>query len=281
LGLFEDIETASPEMKSFVLVFSGTALLFCIPAALGFLWWAGGALARYSLWQQSNLRGWRWFWFGVLLFYGMVVLDPLDRVHPSMSRRGLAPAPNIVELFNGKYETFQFQWGYFLLWLLFWFLVVALHWSYILHGLHIVWFYTKRFHRYTASLLAGFRETLATAALAPVTVQAARYDSLRPPLAHSVPRQRPQRLTPEQARAIIAADLSGAICLAPGQDAVLFVDLGRFAFDPALLELADEAGEPLLEYCPFYAAPGAARQQLLVPLKHPPAPAAAAREVRQ
>ena len=44
-----------------------------------------------------------------------------------------------ILLFSGKVETFQFQWGYFLLWLLFWFLIVVVHVSYLADGLRDKW----------------------------------------------------------------------------------------------------------------------------------------------
>jgi len=172
LGLFEDIETQAPEYKLFALGFSTVALLVVLPAALGFLYWAAGALVRYSLWQQQSPRFWRGFWFVVLLFYFFFEFDPLDKIHPAMSRQGLLYVPKLIMLiFDRKLEFTLFQMGYFLLWMLFWFLVVMLHMSYILRGLAVIWFYTKRFNRYGASILTGFRETLAVAQTAPVTVQ--------------------------------------------------------------------------------------------------------------
>jgi hypothetical protein len=81
-----------------------------------------------------------------------------------------------------------------------------------------------------------------------------------------VPRLNVEQLTAAQAGAIVAADSSGAIVAAPGQPTVLFVDLGRFDFSPALAELADELGTPLLRFEPYWPEPAATREALVVPL---------------
>ena len=268
LGLFEDIETQAPEYKLFALAFSTVALLVVLPAALGFLYWAAGALVRYSLWQQASPRFWRWFWFVVLLFYFFFEFDPLDKIHPAMSRQGLLYVPKLIMLiFDRKLEFTLFQMGYFLLWMLFWFLVVMLHMSYILRGLAVIWFYTKRFNRYGASLLVGFRETLHASSLMPVTREPGWHARLKPVRFRGVPCLAVDDLSAEEARAIVAADLSAAIVPAPGQAAVLFIDLGRYDYDPALAELRRADGQPLLSFEDLWADPAASREELLVPLR--------------
>ena len=268
-SLFEDIESQSHDYQVFVAYFSGIPLLLVLPAVLGFFWWAAGALTRYSRWQLRQPMLWRWFWFGVLLFYACLGIDPLDSIQRTMSRKGLGLAPNLLALFDGRFETFQFQWAGFLLWTLFWFLVVAVHWSYVLNGLRVVWFYTLRFHRYGASLLTGFRETMAVAQLPPVTESWGGHaePSSR---GHSFPRLAVDGLSEAEAVAIIAADQSGAIVAAPHQPTVLFVDLGRFSFDPGLLELRRPDGTPLLSFEADWAKPMARREDLLVPLGRGP-----------
>jgi hypothetical protein len=213
---------------------------------------------------------WRWFWFGVLLFYGYVEFDPFDRIHPAMSSQGLAPAPNLLKLFDGEFELFRFQWGYFLLWFLFWFLLLVLHASYLAAGWRTVWFYVCRFHRYGASVLTGFRTTALTLNRSPITVDYPRQRVTPPGVIRGVPQLNVPRLTEDQARAVVAADESGAIVAAPGQPAVLFVDLGRFSWSPALAELVDEGGTPLLRFTDRLAGPVATRQALVVPLKGGP-----------
>jgi hypothetical protein len=272
--LFEDIENKGPGYQWFVALFAGLSLLLVLPAVLGFFWWAAGALVRYSIWQLRHPMHWRWFWFVILLFFSYVEVDPLDVIHPAMSRKGLGLAPNLLKLYDGKLELFQFQWGYFLLWLLFWFLVIAVHWSYLLNGLRVVWFYTRRFNRYGASILTGFRETLAVARSEPVTVQWPRERAPLPARFRGVPRLAVEQLTSEQAARIVAADSSAAITAAPGQPTVLFVDLGCFSYDPALAELAGETGAPLLEFADYWAGPTQMREELVVPLKRPAAEAA-------
>ncbi len=276
--LFDDIETQSAGYRLFVTLFSGMPLLLVLPAVLGFFWWAAGALVRYSQWQEREPALWRWFWCAMLLFYSTIELDLLDRIHPLMSRKGLAPAPNLLKLYDLKLEFFQFQWGYFLLWTLFWFLVIILHWSYLLNGIRVVWFYTKRFNRYGVSILTGFRETLAVARSAPATVPYPQRSVALPQRFCGVPRLAVAELTPEQALAIIAADRSGAIVAAPGQPGVLFVDLGVFDYDPALGELRDAAGQPLLEFADYWAKPQARREELVLPLRRPRATAPAGGE---
>lgn len=267
--LFEDIETQSAGYRLFVLLFSSVPLLLVLPAVLYFFWWAAGALVRYSQWQEREPLLWRWFWLIILVFYSTIELDLLDRIHPLMSRKGLAPAPNLLKLYDLKLEFFQFQWGYFLLWTLFWFLIISLHWSYLLNGIRVVWFYTKRFNRYGVSILTGFRETMAVAQRPPVTVDYPRQRQPLPQRFRGVPRQAVAQLTPEEASAIIGADRSGAIVAAPGQPGVLFVDLGAFDYDPALAELRSAAGQPLLEFTDVWAKPQARREDLVIPLNRP------------
>lgn len=263
-ALFEEVEKQPAWFKTFLVLFAGIPVLLVAIALLGFNWWAGGALTRYSQWQMREPRLWRWFWFIVLSFYMYVLLDPLDKIHPAMSRLGLAPAPNIKVLFDGRFELFQFQWGYALLYWLAWFLIGILHISYVanwwrqfIHGI-------DRTHRYGASVLTGFRETAAVYNSPPVTnyapgsgtgpwaAQLASVRGERPRL--GAPYINPElpggRLSPEQARAVLAADRSGAILPGPGQPAdgatVLFVDLGRWDYCDALGALSDEQGRPLL-----------------------------------
>jgi hypothetical protein len=275
--LFDDIEKQSAGYRLFVTLFSSVPLLLVLPAVLGFFWWAAGALVRYSQWQEYEPKLWRWFWFVMFSFYAVIEFDPLDSIHPLMSRKGLAPAPNLLKLYDldllhprtWKLEFYQFQWGYFLLWTLFWFLLLILHWSYVLNGIRIVWFYTKRFNRYGASILTGFRETMAVARSAPATVPYPQQRVALPQRFRGVPRLAIEQLAPEQALAIVAADRSGAIVPAPGQPGVLFVDLGVFDYDPALAELRDAAGQPLLEFTDHWAMPCARREELVLPLRRP------------
>jgi NADH:ubiquinone oxidoreductase subunit 6 (subunit J) len=149
---------------------------------------------------------WRWFWFAVLNFYTWVLLDLGDLVHPAMSRKGLADAPNLVLLFDGKFEFFQFQWGYFLLYALFFFLLAALNWSYFADGLREVRFYTNRMHRYGVSVLTGFAQTGSAAQTAPVSIPLARLEA-QTSERRGAPRLSPAigSLSAEQASAIIAA----------------------------------------------------------------------------
>jgi hypothetical protein len=86
-----------------------------------------------------------------------------------------------------------------------------------------------------------------------------------------VPRLAVDNLTPEQAAAIIAADESGAVVCAPGQPTVLFIDLGRYEYSPALSALHTADGRPLLEFGSALPAPVARREDLLVPLGRPAA----------
>jgi hypothetical protein len=267
--LFDDIEKQSEGYRTFVTWFSGLPLLLALPAVLGFFWWAAGALVRYTQWQLREPVLWRWFWCAMLVFYGWIEFDPLDDIHPLMSRKGLAPAPNLLKLYDLKWELFQFQWGYFLLWTLFWFLVIVAHWSFVLNGIRVVWFYTKRFNRYGASILTGFRETMDVTRSAPVTVQWPKECTPLPQRFRGVPRLAVEQLAPDQAALIIAADRSKSIRSAPGQPAVLFVDLGVYDYDPALAELRDETGLPLLEFASQWAAPSGQREDLVIPLKRP------------
>jgi hypothetical protein len=236
-------------------------LLMILVALEGFMWWAGSALVGYTRWQLAKPVLWRWFWFIVLNFYFIVVMDPFDKLNRLMTRNGLFPAPNLILLFSGKLETFQFQWGYFLLWALFWFLVVIAHVSYFADGLREVWFYTKRINRYSASVLTGFRGTAVVAMSAPVT-----YTGLGKSTVLMAPRLKTNALTEAQAAQIVAADLSGAISAAPGQRGVLLVDLGAFHWSPALLELKDDAGNALLRAEEVQISPAASRAEFVVPL---------------
>jgi hypothetical protein len=271
--LFNDIEQQTTGYQIFVTWFSGLPLLLLLPAVLGFFWWAAGALVRYSQWQLRQPLLWRCFWFVALSYLALIEFDPLDKIHPRMSQGGLAPAPNLLRLYDGKLEFFQFQWGYFLLWLLFWFLVAVAHWSYVLNGIRVVWFYTKRFNRYGASILTGFRETMAVTRSAPVTVKWPAERTPLPQRFRGVPRLAVDHLAAEEAAAIIAADRSRAITAAPSQPTVLFVDLGCFDYDPALADLRSAEGAPLLEFTGSWAAPAARREDLVVPLMRPLEPA--------
>lgn len=284
LALFEEASKQGPAFDLFVVLFSGIPVLLAAIALLGFNWWAGEALTRYSKWQLAQPRLWQAFWFVVLSFYTFVLIDPMDKIHPSMSRLGLAPAPNIKLLFDGKFELFQFQWGYFLLYLLFWFLLAVLHVSYLADFWKEFWFNLNRTHRYGASVLTGFRESIAVYAAAPVTSYeigsgtapwASELERIRgeQPTALGPPYVNPDlpggRLTAAQAAAVLAADRSGAIVPAPGQSAdnmtTLFVDLGRWDFNPALAGLKDEIGRPLLRFEQQMPAV-LSRADLLVPL---------------
>ena len=76
LELFDDIESRSAAYQEFVMVFSGSGLLILVPAVAAFIWWAAGALTRYSRWQLRQPVLWRWFWVvvvGVLAVVGIVV----------------------------------------------------------------------------------------------------------------------------------------------------------------------------------------------------------------
>lgn len=272
LELFDNLESKSAGFQAFVMFFSGSALLMLLPAACAFIWWAAGALVNYSLWQKRQFAAWRWFWVVVLAFYAWVEFDPLDAIHPVMSHKGLGNAPHLVAMFEAGYKLSdgipltKFQWGYFLLWVLFWFLVVALHWQYLLNGLREVWFYVKRFHRYGASVLTGFRETAQAARQLPVTSAYPQSEIVLSQAYRGVPRLNVDSLSPEQAEAVIAADASGAITAAPDQSTILFVDLGRYVYSPALAELMDEQGSPLLSFSDSWAEPGLSRAELVIPL---------------
>lgn len=265
--LFDDISSQSAAYKLFTIFVAGGVIVILLPAILSFFWWASFALVRYSKWQLAQPVFWRWFWMVVLLFYFYVEFDPLDNIHPGMSSRGVAPAPNLLLLFDGRFELMQFQWGYFLLWFLFWFLVAALHWQYFVDSLRDVWFFSSRVHRYSASVLTGFRETVRTQNTPAATVRWG-YDE-HEHLAQS--RQRPYlnvaSLTEAQAAAIIAADHSSAIQAAPGQPTVLFVDLGAFWFSTGLETLTDDGAVPLLAFSDEPVTAAASREDLVVPLK--------------
>ncbi|GEM_PF-5889465 len=272
LELFDDIESRSAAYQEFVMVFSGSGLLILVPAVAAFIWWAAGALTRYSRWQLRQPVLWRWFWVVVLVFYGYVELDPLDAIHPVMSFKGLGEAPDVVAMFETGYRLtdgiplMKFQWGYFLLWSLFIFLLVALHWQYVLDGVREIWFYTRRFHRYGASVLTGFRQTWLASRRPPVTLDYPRERSEPVSAFRGVPRLNVSRLTAEQAGAIVAADASGAIVAAPGQEGVLFIDLGRYDYSPELAELTAADGTPLLSFSDSWSPPSTAREELVVPL---------------
>jgi len=272
LELFDNIEQQSAGYQAFVMCFSGSGLLVLVPAMVAFIWWAAGALVRYSLWQRGQPVFWRWFWVVVLVFYTWVEFDPLDAIHPVMSHKGLGNAPNLVAMFEASYRLSdgipleKFQWGYFLLWALFWFLLVTLHWQYLLNGLRESWFYVLRFHRYGASVLTGFRETARVARRPAVTFDYPKIPPVLPPAFRGVPRLNVNRLSAAQAAAIIAADGSGAISAAADQPTVLFVDLGRYCYSPTLAEVANEQGEPLLSFSARWAAPAVDRANLVVPL---------------
>jgi hypothetical protein len=273
--MFDDIDNKSAEYQSFVAWFAGSALAVVLPAVIGFIWWAAGALVRYSKWQTVQPMLWRWFWVVMLAFYTYIEFDALDNIHPQMSHKGLGNAPDLIAMFETGYRLSdgiplaKFQWGYFLLWALLWFLIAVLHWQYVIDGLREVWFYTQRFHRYGASVLTGFRETMRTHGRPPVTVDYSR-EKMHSPGAHrGVPQLNVARLTPEQAQAIIDADMSGAITPAPGQPTVLFIDLGCYDFSPALAELTDNDGTPLLRFSERWPEPGLSRSELVVPLKAP------------
>jgi len=273
LELFDSIEQQSEAYQNFVLYFSGIPILIILPAIAGLFWWASGFLMRYSKWQVQQPLVWRPFWVIVLLFYTVIELDPLDAIHPQMSHKGLGLAPEIIPMFEKGYDLsqgiplVQFQWGYFLLWALFWFLIGVLHWQYLIDALREVWFFTKRFHRYGASILTGFRETARAQGREPV---AATYPDVKPtlpPTYRGVPRLNVTELCEADAARIIAADTSGAIAAAPGQPTVLFVDLGRFDHGPGLGELTAADGTPLLYFADWWGEPGTNREDLVVPLK--------------
>ena len=271
---------------TFITLFAGTGVLLVAIALLGFLWWAAGALVRYSKWMLRDNLGlfWQIFLFCIMTFLVIVYIDPMDKIHPQMSVRGRAPAPNLVTLLAGDWPSvktmladpstvlFQFQWGYFLLYTLLWFLVVAIHWQYIMDGLRDVWFFTNRMHRYSASVLTGFRETADAMVTDPATRDYPRERPVLPPTFRGVPRLAVEQLSAEDARRIIAADASGAIVAAPGQRGALFVDLGRFDYSPTLAELSDANGRPLLTFGDYWAGPSTRRSDLVVPLRRSASP---------
>jgi hypothetical protein len=262
LDLFAEAtkEGALPVMRTLAML-TVVPLLLAFAALEGFMWWASRALVDYTRWQRVAPVFWRWFWLIVLNFYFFIVADPFDTVHRLMSRNGLFPAPNLIMLFSGKLETFQFQWGYFLLWLLFWFLVAVAHLSYFADGLREAWFYIKRINRYSASVLTGFRGTAAVAMMPPVTMR------LLPEPTVLIPRLTVSSVDSELANAIVAADASGAITTAPGQTHVLLVDLASFYFTPQLAALTDGSGKPLLILEELPLRPVGSRDELVVPLE--------------
>ena len=274
LELFDSIEQQSQAYQDFVLLFSGIPILILLPAIAGLLWWASGFLMRYSRWQVRQPGLWRPFWIVVLLFYGVVELDVMDVIHPQMSHKGLGMAPDLLAMFEPGYSLSQgipmvrfFQWGYFLLWVLFWFLIAVLHWQYLLDGLREAWFYIQRFHRYGASVLTGFRETARAAGRAPVPADYPAVRPVLPPVFRGVPRLNVAELSEADAARIIAADVSGAITAAPGQPTVLFVDLGRYDHGPELTDLTDGEGTPLVRFADWWGRPGTVREDLVIPLR--------------
>lgn len=261
LDLFAEAtkEGALPAMKMLAGL-TIIPLLLAFAAFEGFLWWASRALTAYTRWQLAAPVFWRWFWLVVLNFYFFIVADPFDIVHRLMSRNGLAPAPNLIMLFSGKFEWFQFQWGYFLLWLLFWFLIVIAHLSYFADGMREAWFYIKRINRYSASVLTGFRGTAAVAMMPPVTMR-----TLPAPVVIA-PQLQAGKLNAELAERIVAADASRAITAAPGQPHVLLVDLAAFYWTSQLAALTDTAGNPLLTLTELQLGPAAGRSEFVIPL---------------
>jgi hypothetical protein len=221
----------------------------------------------------AETRPWQFYWIFMLLFYGYVMLDPLDSIHPVMARKGLAPAPNLVEMIgNGQFipiPLFQFQWGYFLLTFLFWFLVITASWSYLSDGMRELWFHAKRLRRYGVSVLLGFRETARLARSVPVTRDYPRTRPALPPVYRGIPRLNVEGLTAAEAAIIRAADSSAAISSPPGQPDVLFVDLGVYDFSPALAEAKRADGTCLLSFTDFWPAPETLRENLVIPLAGP------------
>ena len=266
--LFDDIESKSAAYQAFVMFFSGLPILLVLPAILGFFWWAAGQLVQVSRWQLTAPRFWRWYWMCVLVFFTYVLLDPGDSIWPAISRKGLFPAPNFYYLFDRQLDpTFMFQWGTFLLWALFWLLIAAIVWVHVAEGLAKFWFYTSRTQRYAVSVLTGLRETARVQLREPVTMDYPRERAKLPPAYRGIPRLNVDELSPLEARAILAADASGAIISAPGQEAVLFIDLGRYDFSPELAELTSMSGEPLLRFTDYWPDPSASREALIIPLK--------------
>jgi hypothetical protein len=87
-----------------------------------------------------------------------------------------------------------------------------------------------------------------------------------PPVYRGVPRLNVSHLTPDEAQAILAADVSGALVMAPRQTSVLFLDLGGYDFSPALAELKREDGTALLKFTDYWASPVTGREELVIPL---------------
>ena len=276
-ALFDNYAGKPDDEKYWLLWFTMSGLLIALPAVLGFFWWAAGALVRYSRWMLRNAWFWRIFLFAVILFFFVVEFDPMDRIHPKMSVRGIADTPNLVLLLSGEGFTqwresgqlpvFKFQLGYFILWVLFWFIVGILHLSYIAEALGHVWFFSNRTHRYSTSVLTGFRETARMASREPETEDYPRSRPALPAAYRGVPLLNVDELTAEEAARIIAADGSGAIASAPGQPTVLFVDLGRFDHDAALAGLLREDGTALVVFEDRWQVPAASRENLVIPLR--------------
>jgi hypothetical protein len=269
--LFDDIESQPAGYKLFVLAFAGLPVLLIVPAVGGFFWWAAGRLVEFSRWQRAAPLQWRWYWTAVMVFYSWVLVDPLDSIWPAISRKGLFPAFDFYYLFDHSLDKFyMFQWGVFLLWLVFWCLIVALVWVHATDGLAKFWFYTSRTQRYAVSVLTGLRETARVQLRQPVTLDYPRERPQLPPSFRGVPRLNVEELTLLDTRAILNADASGAITAAPGQPTVLFIDLGRYDYSPELAELRNTQGEPLLRFTDFWASPSAGREDFIIPLKPRP-----------
>jgi hypothetical protein len=277
--LFDNYANKNADEKWWLLWFTASGILVVLPALLGFFWWGAGALVRYSRWMLRDAGLWRIFLFAIILFFFIIELDPIDRIHPKMSVRGIADTPNLVLLLSGEGITqwretgqlpvFKFQLGYFILWVLFWFIVVILHLSYIAEAFGHIWFFSSRTHRYGTSVLTGFRETARMAMRDPETEDYPRTMPQLPATYRGIPRLNVSNLTAEEAARIVAADGSGAIASAPGQPAVLFVDLGRYDHDPALGELRREDGTALIVFDDRWQQPTSSREELVIPLRRP------------
>ncbi|MCB1186391.1 hypothetical protein KDL29_04410 [bacterium] len=278
-ALFDDYASKQPSEQYSLMWFTASGLLLALPAILGFFWWASGALVKYSRWMVRDFTLWRLLLFVIILFFFIVEFDPLDRIHPKMSVKGIADTPNLTLLLSGEgfaiwretgsLPVFKFQLGYFMLWALFWFLVFVLNLSYLATGFSQFWFFSNRVHRYGTSVLTGFRETARMASSEPFTEDYPRSRPKLPAAYRGVPLLNVDSLTEEEALRIIAADGSGAIAQAPGQPTVLFVDLGRYDHDPALGELKRADGTPLVVFEERWAMPVANREALVLPLRRP------------
>ena len=277
--LFNDYANKQDADKWWLLWFTMSGLLLALPAVLGFFWWAAGALVKYSRWMLRDAWFWRIFLFAVIMFFFVIEFDPVDKIHRQMSVRGIADTPNLVLLLSGEgfaqwsatgqLPVFKFQLGYFILWVLFWFIVVILHLSYLAEGLGHIWFFSSRTQRYSTSVLTGFRETARMAMREPETEDYPRSRPALPAAYRGIPLLNVPDLSEAEALRIIAADGSGAFAAAPGQPTVLFVDLGRFDHDPALAGLLRGDGTPLIVFEERWQLPTASREELVIPLKRP------------